>query len=90
MHDWKQAILKEMELCKVRQESYKPIVELHGKRRGRPSTLSDELTEELKAYILAVREAGGVVNTAIVMAAGTGILRNKDPGYWNAMVVPSH
>ena len=80
VHDWKQVILKEMKRCDVSQKSYRPIVELHGKRRGRPSTLSDELTEELKAYILAVRDAGGVVNTAIVMAAGTGVLRQKDPG----------
>ena len=79
VHDWKQVILKEMERCDVSQKSYRPIVELHGKRRGRPSTLSDELTEELKAYILAVRDAGGVVNTAIVMAAETGVLRQKDP-----------
>ena len=41
------------------------------------STLSDELTEELKACKLAVTEDGGVINT---VAAGTGILKQKDPG----------
>ena len=43
--------------------------------------LNDEMTEKLKAYIIAIREMGGVVNTAIVIAAGTctGMLLERDP-----------
>ena len=53
------------------------ITKLHGKRRGRPWILSDQLTAQLKAYVIAVREAGGLINSSIVMAAGTG---KTDPG----------
>lgn len=56
-----------------------PVVELPGKKRGRPSILSDELTEELKSYVHTLRDAGGVINPAIVIAAATGLLQKKDP-----------
>ena len=41
--------------------------------------MSDELTSELKLYIEAIRESGGVVNTAIVIADATGMLPKQDP-----------
>ena len=47
--------------------------------RGRPSLLPDSVTADIKCYIRALRDAGGVVNTAIVLAAATGILQRKDP-----------
>lgn len=56
------------------------MVELSGKKRGRPSVLLDELTDELKSYVYALRDAGGVINSAIVIAAATGILQKKDGG----------
>lgn len=37
------------------------------------------MTTDIKCYIRALRDAGGVVNTAIVLAAATGILQRKDP-----------
>ena len=86
VHDWKVAIVaKEEEERKAAamEESAGEdirITKLHGKRRGRPSILSDELTAQLKAYVITVREAGGVINSAIVMAAGTGMLMKTDPG----------
>ncbi len=74
MNDWKAAIVtKEEEDRKAAEDCDIRITKLPGKRRGRPSILSDELTAQLKSYVLAVREAGGVINSAIVMAAGTGI-----------------
>ncbi len=42
--------------------------------------MTDELVDELKAYIHALRDAGGVINSAIVIAAGTGIVQKKEPG----------
>ena len=56
-----------------------PVEELEGKKRGRPSTLSEELSRELMSYIRAIREAGGIINTAIVIAAATGMLQKRDP-----------
>ena len=52
--------------------NFEPIKLLEGKKTGRPSALSDELTKELKLYIEVIREGGGVINTAIVIAAATG------------------
>ena len=54
------------------------IVVLEEKKRGQP-LLSDSVTADIKCYICVLRDAGGVVNTAIVLAAATGILQRKDP-----------
>lgn len=54
------------------------IVVLEGKKRGRP-LLPDSVTADIKCYIRALRDAGSVVNNAIVLAAATGILRRKYP-----------
>ena len=59
---------------------HETVIELESKKRGRPSRLSDEVTKDLMAYVRAIREAGGNVNTAIVVAAATGMLQQRDPG----------
>ena len=41
--------------------------------------LSDELSKDLRLYIEAIRTSGGVVNTAILIAAATGMLQVRDP-----------
>ena len=41
------------------------------KRRGRPLLLGEKLDTEVKSYIQAVREAGGVITTSITIAAAT-------------------
>ena len=78
VNDWKIAMI-----AKMRQAhscgKFEPITSLEGKKTGRPSTLSDELTRELKLYIEVIREGGGVINTAIVIAAATGMLQKQDP-----------
>ena len=76
VNDWKEAMIKQMK----KNHSSEPILKLQEKRRGRPCILTEQLTEDLKSYLYAVREAGGVVNTAIVIAAGTGMLLHRDPG----------
>ena len=42
--------------------------------------LSDEITTLLMKYIHSIRDAGGLINTAIVIAAGLGIVKRMDPG----------
>ena len=48
------------------------------KKRGRPLLLGEKLDSEVKAYLKAVRDAGGVVTTSITIAAGTAIVRRSD------------
>ena len=48
------------------------------KKRGRPLLLGDKLDSDVKSYVLAVREAGGVINTAITMAVATAMVRRSD------------
>ena len=49
--------------------------------KGCPSLLSDSVTADIKCYIHALQDAGGVVNTAIVLAAATDILQRSDPTF---------
>ena len=63
----------------ARDGQLEKIVVLEEKKRGRPSLLPDSVTADIKCFIRALRDAGGVVNTAIVLAAATGILQRKDP-----------
>ena len=77
-NDWKTAMTTKMKQAHSNKK-FEPIKVLEGNKTGRPSALSDELTKELKLYIQAIREGGGVVNTAIVIAAATGMLQKRDP-----------
>ena len=49
------------------------------KKQGRPSKLSDEITKDLVAYVRALRDAGGTVHSAILIAAATGMVLRRDP-----------
>ena len=40
--------------------------------------LSEKLETEMKCYINAVQEVGGVITTAIIMAATTAIVQKSD------------
>lgn len=55
------------------------IVELTSKKRGTPSTLPEDITRDLIEYIRTIRNNGGIVNTAIVIAAGMGMVKRRDP-----------
>ena len=48
--------------------------------RGRPLLVGVELDVAIQDYIRTLRQAGGVVNTAIVMAAAEGIISSRCPG----------
>lgn len=78
VNDWKTAMTAKMKQAHG-SGNFEPITELEGKKTGRPPTLSDELTSKLKLFIEAIREGGGVINTAIVIAAATGMLQKRDP-----------
>ena len=71
--EWKKAIDAEQ------KKTQRPVMELKSKKRGRPSTLPDEITTIIMRYISAIRDAGGIINTAIVIAAGLGIVKRMDP-----------
>ena len=51
------------------------MTELNSKKRGRPPMFPEKVTTCVMKYILAVHDAGGVVNTAIVIAVASGIVR---------------
>ena len=54
------------------------IKQLPSKKRGRPMLLGDELDRQVQAYLLRLREAGCVVNSAIVLGAARGIVMKHD------------
>ena len=54
-------------------------MELVSKKRGRSPTPPEDITRELMEYIQATCDKGGIVNTAIVIAAGTGMVKWRDP-----------
>ena len=68
--EWRKAIID----MSGKDPEHKPITELPDQKRGRPSTLPDEILSILKKYIYAVRDAGGIINASIVIAAGLGIV----------------
>lgn len=54
------------------------VTSLPTKPQGRPLLLGKELDKAVQDYIEALRIAGGVVNSAIVVAAANGIVSAKD------------
>ena len=54
------------------------ILELPTKKRGRKLMMGEELDTLIQKYINAVRNSGGVINTAIVKAAARGLVIAKD------------
>ena len=54
------------------------VTKLPAKKRGRPLLLGENLDKQVQDYIKTYRESGAVVNTAIVMATGIGIVSAYD------------
>ena len=71
--NWRKAVSTQQ------KKQHESVTELHGKKRGRPPTFPEEVTSCIMKYIRAVREAGGVINTAIVIGAASGIVRRMKP-----------
>ena len=61
------------------QKEHEAVTELHGKKRGQPPTLPHEVATYMMKYIRAVRDVGGVINTAIVIGATSGIVKRLKP-----------
>ena len=60
-------------------ESHETVTTLEEKKRGRPSMLPEDITSHLAKYIHAIQDSGGIINTAIVIAAGLGIVKKVKP-----------
>lgn len=79
VNDWKVAVIKETKESHKCGKDAEPEKALVGKKRGKPGLLCDSISKELKEYIIALRDNGGVVNTAVLIAAATGILQERNP-----------
>ena len=51
---------------------------LGSERRGPPLLFGNELDTQVQEYVKSLREKGGVVNSAIVMAGAVGIVKSYD------------
>ena len=78
VNDWKKAMVVATKKAAKSGKAVQ-IYTLEEKKRGSPSILSEDVTSDIKRYITSLHNAGGVVNTRIVLAAATGILQQKDP-----------
>ena len=79
VNNWKNAIIMQKRILASWDRQTVDVVELVGKKRGRPSTLPKDITSELMEYIRAIRDNRGIVNIAVVIATGTGMLKRRDP-----------
>ena len=75
---WKKKYLAEVGLKKGAGEVDINVTSLTVKKRGRPLLLGEKLDEQVKHYLKAVREGGGVITIAITIASATAIVRRAD------------
>ena len=71
--EWKNAV------AALTRKSHETVTTMEEKKRGRPSMLPKDITSHLTKYIHAIRDTGGIINTAIVIAAGLGIVKKVNP-----------
>ena len=55
------------------------VQELIPRQRSRSLTLDEELNKQVRKYLLETRCRGRIVNTAVVIATGNGIIMNQNP-----------
>ena len=77
---WKVAYLNELARQKNSGCKEIEVVTLPVAKMGRPLLIGEKCDKEVQAYVMALREVGTVVNTVIVRAAATAILRRRSPG----------
>ena len=75
------------ELKKRPLEERSSLEELPTKKRGKPLMIGEELDREVKNYLSEIRSRGGVVNVAIALGVGKGIVKNSSSHYKD--VVPT-
>ena len=78
IRSWKAKYLAEVDAKKSNGEADAPVTCLTLKKRGKPLLLGEKLDEDVKHYLRAVREGGGVITTAITVASATAIVRKTD------------
>ena len=66
--EWRKAIV-----AKTRKD-HKVVTELEEQKRERPRMLPEDVLTHVMKYVRAIHNAGGIINTAIVIAAGLGIV----------------
>ena len=67
------------ELWRLKKSGEEVVVrELVDRKHGRPLLLGNELDQQVQAYVHALHLNGGIVNTAIVIATGEGIIKDHD------------
>ena len=74
---WKKEYLKELARRKRNDEELS-VKSLPSSKTRRPLTLGSALDQQVQAYLIATREAGGVVNSEVAIAAAMGIVQKKD------------
>ena len=73
-----EAYRKEKSRKRLRRNNDEEIHELSEKKRGKPVLLGDKLDSYVHSYIKKLREAGGTVSSAIVIAGAMGIIKRVD------------
>ena len=63
--------------CNKVSGEQRPIT-IDNKKKGHPLLLGEELDEQVKLYITALRNNGAVVNSAIVTACAEGLVKSRD------------
>ena len=78
VYTWKTKYVRELAKRQREKDITTEIKELPSKKRGRPIMLGAELDLQVETFLKELRSNGGVVNTAITMAAAEGIVQNSD------------
>ena len=73
VYTWKVQYLNELAKRKRNGEELL-IKDLPQKKRGRPFLLGEQLDNQVEKYLKTLRNKGGVINTAIVMACAEGVI----------------
>ena len=74
---WKKVCLSELQ-SQQRTGKHLSITELPNKKLGHPLLLGETLEKELRAYLIELGKAGGVVNAEIAMASPKGLVKKSD------------
>ena len=75
---WKTVYLRELASKLKAGDKVTAVERLPVKPKGRPLLLGPELDRQVQDHLISLRDAGGVVNTLIAIAAATGIVRRHD------------
>ena len=60
------------------RQTHTAVGEIGSRKRGKPLLLGEELDSQVRAYIIKLRDKGGVINSAIVKASAIGIVLKHD------------